>query len=155
MLVKQVSKKGDAVPYEPAEVLATAIAYGVKTQNTSEKIFWVLGGSITKGTFDSLNKSIDKSWHATATGTAKIGFTETKTDQFHEPRLYNFKVKYSSAKDSLGLPDIKIDEFEMEPIERNPAVLMNFPDMTYKAPVAEEIKAPAKAAAAAAPSAKV
>ena len=127
MLIKSSTPKGIAIPHSPEEALHAAILYGLKTQNSQERVYWVEKGSVEGAV--SHTKGANDSYAAQSSGTAMVGFTETATDQFFAARKYAFTVKYHSSKDAIGLPDIAIDEFTMSPVEQNPSVSMAFPEL--------------------------
>ena len=111
MLIKAVNRQGNAVPYSPEEALTFAVEYGVKSKNTSEKIYWVVRDSI-KHTKIHFNNMPDGTWEAIAEGVAHIGHTDVATDAFHDARPKQFSVHYKPVKDGLGLPDIGVVKFE-------------------------------------------
>jgi len=126
MLIKNVtrkgSKKGTAVPYSPEEAALFAVERGVKILSTSDTIYWVIRKSI-QVKVSSVVPGANGSYSASASGTAQIGTTDVKTDQFYAPKTYNVSVSYKSTKDSRGLPDIEIVEFEANPLSTNPREL--------------------------------
>ena len=114
MLIKSVTSKGNAVPHTPEEALPTALEYGLKLQSGNDKVYWVLRGSlVVEGQVGHLINQLDGSYTAQAAGSAMVGYTDVVTDKFFDAKPYNFSVRYHSSKDSIGLPDIKIDEFQM------------------------------------------
>lgn len=120
MLIKAVNRQGNAVPYTPEEALPFAVEYGVKSNNTLDTVYWVIRESI-KIKNVHFNQKQDGAWEAIADGTADIGFTESKTDRFHDPKPHRFSVQYTPTKDSLGMPDIAVVKFEIEKIGQNPS----------------------------------
>lgn len=137
MLIKTVTSKGEAVPHDPKEALSTALLYGLKKQSSQARIYWVRRDTVV-GDVAFVKDETNKSYTATATGTAMVGYTDAATDTFYDAKPYNFSIGYHSVKDSLGLPDIAIDKFEMGPVNQDPAALMNFPDLTIPSPLLEE-----------------
>lgn len=123
MLIKSITKKGDPIPMSAEECLPSAITYGLKGMNKSEWVLWALTKTLTKSKFTVSPKDAGN-WEAAAEGQVMVGKTEVRTDKFHTTKLHNFKVRYKSEKDSLGLPDIKIVDFECVPAETNPSVMV-------------------------------
>jgi hypothetical protein len=113
MLIKAVDRRGNAVSYTPEESIPHAVERGVKGMNTLDKVYWLMKDSIkvTKKFFGDLPEG---DWEAIAEGTADIGYTDAKTDIFHDTKVYKFKVQYKPGKDSIGLPDIKVVKFEWD-----------------------------------------
>lgn len=134
MLIKQVTRKGEPVLYTPKESLPFAVEYGVKKKSTQERVYWVLKDSITEKQTQVIQSG--KEWEAVAEGSAKIGYTDSKTDRFYEAKPHTYKVRFKPKRDDLGLPDIEVVSFEMSPVNQNPAALMNFQDKTL--PPSEE-----------------
>lgn len=158
MLIKSIVKKtgkgarkGDAIPYSPEESLPFAIEYGASLQNTKEKIFWVLRGSVKKESFSSFINPANKSWEATAAGTALVGFTDVRTDEFHKAKPHRFTINYKASADELGLPDVKVVSMKMDPIDMNPQRHMGFQSLKVEQPapkVAEPVVGPKPVAVA-------
>ena len=137
MLIKGVDKSGKAIPIAPAEAIPHAVQYGVKTQNTSENIFWVDPKSVEVTAFHHTPVDEQGNWVAHAHGEAMIGKTTVANDRFHLPKKYSFKMRFSSSKDAFGIPDIKVDDFAIEVMETNPSKLIGEVDTSQeKAPLA-------------------
>lgn len=129
MLIKNVSRKGDATPLSPEESLPHAILRALQSMNSSgDKIFWIKEGSIKKDSYSHLDKVADKTWTASSVGKVFIGYTDVKTDTFYEPREFSYAIEYRSEKDDIGLPDTAVDKFSMTAVETDPSALMGFPD---------------------------
>lgn len=128
MQIKATDKKGNAIAFQPHELVDKAILYGIKTQNSLERVYWIKPGVTMDGAIQSHVNPVDNTWTAQAKGSVLIGYTDAKTDQFFEPKRYAFEVHYSSSKDNLGLPDLKIDLFTMDLLDANPSKLMGFPE---------------------------
>jgi hypothetical protein len=124
MQIKATTKSGQAILYTPRELVRAAVLYAVKLQNTSKKIWWAMEKSINVVNFSCkdvphTSKKQAKKFNAHAIGTVDIGYTDVKTDRFFTPRPYTFEVEYVSARDNIGLPDIKITKAVMVPIQKN------------------------------------
>ena len=126
MQIKAATKSGKPVLYTPKELVRAAVLYAVKMQNTKEKIWWAHEKTINLISFNSkdvpvTSKKSDKKFNAHAIGTVDIGYTDIKTDKFFVAKPYTFNIEYVSAKDNLGLPDIKIVKASMTPVQKNPS----------------------------------
>jgi hypothetical protein len=140
MLIKGTTKKGNAIPLGPREALKHAVGRLCKVVNTLENVYWVDHRTIKETAFQSL---VDKDgiWEAWAEGTAAIGRTCTKTNNFHVPIPHTFKVHYKLSKDEWGIPDIAVVGIpELTAIERDPSKLAGpMPDHSIvPAPVEQE-----------------
>jgi hypothetical protein len=124
-VIKQGNRGGEPVLYTAEECATFAVEYGVRSKNTLDTVYWVPRNSVKVDNVSS-SKGDTGSWAAEATGTAMIGKTIAKTDEFFEPKLHSFHVKYKSSKDNLGLPDIQIVEMTIAPVSTNPTDLMGF-----------------------------
>lgn len=122
MLIKNVIRKGPGkgtpILYTPEEAATFAVQRGVKKLNSKEKIFWVLKESIKIDEHSSHQSSPD-SYEAWASGTASIGYTEVATDRFYVPKEHSFTVRYKSAHDSHGVPDIEVVDFQIDATAKN------------------------------------
>lgn len=121
MLIKNVVKKGPKrgtpILYTPEEAAPFAVERGVKGMNTREKIFWVLKKSIKIDTSTSTSSG-GETYDAQASGTAQIGYTDVATDKFYAPKEHSFVVRYKSARDEKGIPDIAIVEFDIDRVAK-------------------------------------
>ncbi len=135
MLIKGIEKGGKAIPITPKEAIPHAVQYGVKSKNTSDTIFWVDPKTVAVSSFHH-NTTDDGNWTAQVSGQAMIGHTDVATDQFHVGKLCNFSVKYRSGRDSFGIPDIVVDNFDYTKIETNPAKRIGPVDSTQAVPLA-------------------
>lgn len=107
MLIKQVTKKGDAIPLSPQEALKPALQRALAAQSTAQKVLW-LDGAVLIADSVQVTQGDGDLYEAVATGTCMVGHTITETDQFHNARPHSFRVHYRSAKDDIGVPDIDI-----------------------------------------------
>jgi hypothetical protein len=117
MLIKS-TVRGNPIPYTPSEALPYAVEYGVKGMNDNDTIYWALRDTIKSSACQHIAvPSSDKrgraSWEANASGSVVVGRTATKTDKFFQPKKYNFVIRYKSALDTLGLPDIEVLDFKL------------------------------------------
>lgn len=123
MLIKGVTRKGDAIAYSAEEALKAAVERVAKANNTLDVVYWIDNTSIVKSSFSSTNHA-DGTWEAWAEGTVNVGKTITRTDEFLQPVPHAFKVHYRLTKDDWGLPDIILPtDSTLTPLERNPAKL--------------------------------
>lgn len=137
MLIKSITQKGDAVPLTAAEALRPAVTRACKACNTLDIIYWVDTRTVKE---TSLTSRADKDgvWEAWAEGTADIGKTITKTDEFIHPTPHTFKMHYKLSKDEWGIPDIEMVGIpELIPVERDPS------KMVGPIPVAPPLTVPA------------
>jgi len=150
MLIKSTTKKGDPVRFSPDECLERAVVNGVKSQNTESTVFWVLVGSVVKSVLNFTKLGTDKwgndEWEATASGTALVGKTVAATDDFHIARPHNFSVTYKTSLDNLGMPDIEVVDFKLDPVRNASEIAALAVDNTPKAALAKK-PAPAPVAA--------
>ena len=143
MLVKAVTKKGEAVAYTPAEGIPFAVNYGVKRLSTKDRIYWVHKETIKVLTNPS-TVNAKGGWEASATGTMMLGYTDVATDLFYDAKPYSFNIQYKTSKDHLGLPDLEVVLFEATPLSTNPSDLMSFKDSAPPVVKAEAKKEEAK-----------
>ena len=137
MLIKGVDKSGKAIPIAPKDAIPNAVQYGVKSKNTSDSVFWVDPKSVKVTAFHHTPIDEKGNWVAHAHGEAMIGKTTVANDRFHLAKPHTFKMRFSSAKDDFGIPDIKVDEFDIEAMETNPSKLIGNVDTSQeKAPLA-------------------
>lgn len=133
MLIKGIEKGGKAIPIAPKDAIPYAVQYGVKSKNTPETIFWVDPKKVTVSSFHHNVVDVDGNWVAQVSGQAMIGKTDVATDMFHVEKLCNYKMKYKSGKDAVGIPDIIVDSFEFSQVETNPAKMVGYVE-TAQAP---------------------
>jgi hypothetical protein len=123
MLIKSMhpTKKGKVILHTADEAASHAVKYGIKTLNTKDKVYWALTDKIDVHNVTSAPG--DAGYKAVAKGTAMVGYTVVSTDAFYAPESHKFLVEYESSKDSLGLPDIKVTKFVLDPVNVDPARL--------------------------------
>lgn len=123
MLIKGTTGKGDAIPLTAKEALKHAVGRLCKAVSTLDIVYWLDPRTVVETAFQSLADK-DGVWQAWAEGTADIGYTDAKTNNFHVPTPHTFKLHYKLSKDEWGLPDIEVvGQPEFAPIERNPSKL--------------------------------
>lgn len=123
MLIKGTNRKGDAIPLTAREALKHAVGRLCKAVSTLDIVYWLDARTVVETAFKSMADR-DGVWEAWAEGTADIGYTDAKTNNFHVPIPHTFKVNYKLCKDEWGLPDITVvGQPEFAPIERNPSKL--------------------------------
>jgi len=133
MLIKSITKTGKPVLFGPTEVASKAVMLGTKKKNTDDKTFWVPKETIKIDTCNFI-KHPDESWEATTTGSAEVGYTDMKTDQFSIARTHQFLVKYKSGVNEFGIPSIIITDASFDQVMKNPAKLVGDVDTTNTAP---------------------
>lgn len=111
MTIKGV-QNGKAIPMSAEESLPKAVVTLCSKGQTDEFIFWAKEETIKLDEFSVQDSDKPGSWVAKAKGTVSIGKTRKSTDQFFEPKAYNFVLTYRNGVDNLGLPTIKIDSGE-------------------------------------------
>ena len=116
MLVKTITPKGDAVAFQPEELLVPAINYGVRIMNTHDKVFYLREETVVQ-TGGNITQHGD-TWEALAEGVVNIGFVDAKTGMMHKARPHNYSIHYKPGKDSIGLPDIVLTAFTATEIPR-------------------------------------
>lgn len=136
MLIKNVTKRGEAVPYSPQEALVHAIAFAVAKQQSTEFVYWVGPGALKVTSF-SHTDSGDGGYDAFSSGVVKIGKTRIADDKFFVEKPYDFSIHYKSSKDDLGAPHLDIVEFSFEPTETNPSKTVGSADTDWK-PIVEK-----------------
>lgn len=154
--IKQAGLKGTPILFKPQELVGAAINTGMQFMSDSKTVYWVVKDSVqiapngfrSQDTIDQSNpKKPQKGWHAFASGSVKLGKTDTATDRFFEPRLYSFSVEYKSSKDDLGLPDIEVLQADFRKLDPAAAMifedktLSNIPPLSAKVPTAEKLAA--------------
>ena len=117
MIIKGITKKGDAIKYTAEEALPHAIKIAVANLLDSEFVYWI-GTSSAPLTFSSSAKD-DGEYEAFATGIVSIGKTRIADDKFLLPKNYNFKIHYRSSKDEIGAPHLEVADFSYEPTQMN------------------------------------
>lgn len=131
MLIKGVTKKGDAIPLSPREALSAAVGIGLSQKNDESFVFW-LGSKdieVEASQFHVTTKPEDQ-YDAVAEGLCLVGKTRVKDDKFYVARKHAFKIHYRSAKDEIGVPHVEVTDFEAVPVETNPANLVGEVDRT-------------------------
>jgi hypothetical protein len=138
MLIKSVTKNGDAVALSPEEALIPAINIGLSIKNNSEFVFWTADKAAEVSNF-SIHPKDKGQYEAIASGSINIGKTRVSDDQFFVAKPHSFQIQYNSSKDEIGAPHINVASFEMEAIDTNPAnysgpapVVLKKEDMSIK-----------------------
>jgi hypothetical protein len=141
MLIKGITKKGNAIPLTPQEAFKPAVRRACKALNTLDKVYVVDHRTIKQGTFKHMTHP-DGNWEAWAEGTANIGHVDVHTGQLHNPIPHTFKLYYKLSKDEWGIPDIAMADMpEITPIERDPSKMVGpIPIATAPAIVAEAVE---------------
>jgi len=124
MLIKGISRRGDAIKLNAKEAIPHAVTRAIKALNTRDTIYWVEKSKIHVEKFHSMNKDKDQ-WEAWVEGRAWVGQTKARTGRFYVPKEHSFKVHYKTGKDSFGLPDIELAaKPEVVLLEKNPTKLV-------------------------------
>lgn len=123
MLIKGVTKKGDAIPLSPAEALTAAIGMGLSQKNNSEYVYW-LGSKTVKTEAFQANTQPDNVYDAFSEGVCSVGKTRVLDDKFFDAKPYRYKIHYKSSKDDFGLPHVSVESFDLTPAETNPAKMV-------------------------------
>lgn len=114
MLIKSVTKKGDAIAMSPEECLEAALIRAAEAESDGEYINWVVKGSLKPSSFNfHYTDKAKNQWEANSEGTVEIGRTEVASDRFFVARKINYKVQYNSVKDELGQHDIEVSSYEL------------------------------------------
>lgn len=121
MLIKGITKNGDAVPLTAKEALPFAINIALSQKNDTEWVFWLEPKSVNAIQFSENNKGNNKGYDAFSEGTFKLGKTRAKDDRFFTPKQHSYKIHYSSSKDEIGAPHVSIESFEIQELSTNPA----------------------------------
>jgi hypothetical protein len=120
MIIKAVTKKGDVVPQTAEEALKPAIIAALKTKNTQEVVYWADPTGTAVDSFRTTNTGDNGTWEAWATGSTMVGKTTTKDDRFFDPKPHLFDVHYKLGKNDIGLPEVVVVSFAMQPVNTNP-----------------------------------
>lgn len=117
MLIKGVTKTGDAIPMSPNEAFPKAVVRAVSTMNDSS---WVYIADEKSVVLDSpIEVVADKmGWVATGKGKVMVGKCRVSDDQFFVPKMYEFAIRCASTKDLLGIPDIELKDVSIEPVKK-------------------------------------
>lgn len=107
MLIKAVTKNGQAVAFHPEELHEEMVSYALKKMNTAEKIYTLQKGSVTVGAH-SVNKDSHGNWVCQIEGVAKVGYVCGKSGNNFDFKNTSFKITSKSSKDDLGQPDIEV-----------------------------------------------
>jgi hypothetical protein len=121
MLIKGITKKGDAVPLTAQEALPYAINIALSQGNTTDWVYWLETKSVKVLQFSENNKGNNKGYDAFSEGTFKLGKTRAKDDRFFTPKEHTYKIHFESSKDEIGAPHVKVVSFNMEIKSTNPA----------------------------------
>lgn len=122
MQIKGTDSRRRAIPFEPHELVHAAIVQGLKEHGGNDWIYWSpKDGLKLESPVIASKNPVDGTWEATAQGVCLIGKTKIATDQFYDAKRCSFKIAYKSAKDDLGLPDLKVLTFVFEFVETNPS----------------------------------
>ena len=112
MTIKGV-QNGKAIPMGAKESLPKAVILACSQSQDDAFIYWAKEETMDVTTFNVQDAGTPGIWVAQTAGTVMVGKTKKQTDQFFEPKKYNFKITFRNASDNLGLPTIKLDSFEI------------------------------------------
>lgn len=128
MLIKQITKKGDAVPLTPQEALKHALQRALAFLSEPGKVYW-LGAEVVSADELSVTQGEGDSYEAVASGSCYVGHTLTAEDKFFTAKPHSFRVHYRSSKDDIGVPDISIVSCNFE---KAPANFSKGPDQNQE-----------------------
>ena len=121
MLIKGITKKGDAIPLTAKEALPYAINIALSAQNTTDWVFWLDPKSVKAQAFSENSKGNNKGYDAFSSGTFRLGKTRAQDDRFFSPKDHAYEIHFESSKDEIGAPHVTVVSFKMEQISTNPA----------------------------------
>ena len=130
MLIKSVTKSGDAVPFSPEEALTHAVAIAVSKQQSSDFIYWVVASTPMQVSSFSHTNSVGGGYDAYSAGVVKIGKTRIADDKFFIEKPYKFKIHFQSSKDELGAPHLNVVDFNYTLVEMNPSKAVGEKDLS-------------------------
>jgi len=119
MLIKSITKEGNAVPLSPQEALPHAVAIAVSLKNDSEFIYWTADKNIVAPL--NVHQLGEGEYEANAVGTVMVGRTKIKGDVSYLPKLHNFAVYFKSSKNEIGIPHVSIVSSSFTPVSSDPS----------------------------------
>jgi hypothetical protein len=132
MLVKGVTKNGDAIPLSPREALPAAMAIAVAAWG-SDFVHWLGSQDFKVEKFDSTIKA-KNDYDAVSTGTCLIGKTRVADDRFYAAKPYSYDIHFKSSRDEIGTPHVSVVSFKAEPLETDPSKLVGEVDTKNEKP---------------------
>jgi hypothetical protein len=109
MAIKGV-QNGKAIPMSAQECLNKAVIIACSRHLSGDFLYWANEETVNAKTFDVQATDKPGGWVAQASGTVMVGKTKKSNDH---PKEYNFTITYRNGNDSLGLPTIKLDKFDI------------------------------------------
>lgn len=119
---KDKHKKGEPIEYAPAEKVPLAVIDAIATSAKEGELLYVEG--MADGVKVSKTHHI-KSDHPlpgkrpwanniyTAEGEVTVRKLDTVKDKLKPVKKHNFKIKFRDTTDSYGMPDLKVEEFQL------------------------------------------
>lgn len=117
LTMKAVSKDGKPVPMNPQECLPKAVILAFSKNESEDYLYWAKEETLNTSEFNVQETDEKGVWVAQASGTVMVGKTRKRDDKFFEPKQWSFKVTYSNARDSFGLPTITVKERAVEEVK--------------------------------------